>query len=438
VIVSLRARLLAGLLALTAAGMLIAGAVTYAEQRSFSYQRVDEQTRDAPFLLARELDAGDGDGGRAGGPDGPGGGDSGPLGPPAGTYGELRTPAGTRSVTLPVGSGITAKPDLPVDPPLDKLFTVSGDGGRYRALAQRDPRTGGTLIAAVPLREADQQLERLLVVEALVIAAVLLVLGIASWAVVRVTGQPVVGEEQVVEAGRLPVGAWLQTDPASRASVAIADIGRLDVDPGTRLQLLGTREGNHRVALQRGTVHALIWAPPGEFVVETEASTAIDLGCAYTLTVAPGGNGMIEVSMGWVGFEHGGREAFIPAGARCATRPGVGPGTPYYADIGEPMRQAIDQLDFAAMDPAERRRALGAVLADARPKDAMTLWHLLARVPAEDRDPVFDHLARLAPPPASVTREGIRAGNRAMRDAWWDTLGLGTSRWWRIWERSWR
>ena len=140
------------------------------------------------------------------------------------------------------------------------------------------------------------------------------------------TGQPVVGEEQVVEAGRLPVGAWLQTDPASRASVAIADIGRLDVDPGTRLQLLGTREGNHRVALQRGTVHALIWAPPGEFVVETEASTAIDLGCAYTLTVAPGGNGMIEVSMGWVGFEHGGREAFIPAGARCATRPGVGPG----------------------------------------------------------------------------------------------------------------
>ena len=259
-----------------------------------------------------------------------------------------------------------------------------------------------------------------------------------SWAVVRVTGQPVVGEEQVVEAGRLPVGAWLQTDPDSRASVAIADIGRLDVDPGTRLQLLGTREGNHRVALQRGTVHALIWAPPGEFVVETEASTAIDLGCAYTLTVAPGGNGMIEVSMGWVGFEHGGREAFIPAGARCATRPGVGPGTPYYADIGEPMRQAIDQLDFAALDPAARRRALGAILADARPKDAMTLWHLLARVPAEDRDPVFDHLARLVPPPASVTREGIRAGNRAMRDAWWDTLGLGTSSWWRIWERSWR
>src|SRR5206468_9440007 len=92
-----------------------------------------------------------------------------------------------------------------------------------------------------------------------------------SWAVVRVTGQPVIGRDRIAGTGRLPVGAWLQTDTASRASVAIADVGRLDVDPETRLQLLGTREGDHRVALQRGTVHALIWAPPGEFVVETQA-----------------------------------------------------------------------------------------------------------------------------------------------------------------------
>ena len=182
-IVSLRARLLAGLLALTAAGMLIAGGVTYAEQRSFLYQRVDEQTRDAPFVLGRALEGGDRDDGpRPGGPDG-----DGPLGPPAGTYGELRTGTGEpRSVTLPVGQGITAKPDLPERVPLGRLFTVSGKDGRYRVLAQRDPRTGGTLIAAVPLREADEQLDRLLIVEALVIGVVLLLLGLAGWAVVRI------------------------------------------------------------------------------------------------------------------------------------------------------------------------------------------------------------------------------------------------------------
>ena len=219
---SLRARLLAGLLALTAAGMLIAGGVTYAEQRSFAYQRVDDQTRDAPFVLGRALDDGDNDDGpRPGG--GPGGNDGGPLGPPAGTYGELRTASGTRSVTLPVGSGITAKPDLPRNLPMGRLITVSGDDGRYRVLAQRDPRTGGVLISAVPLREADQQLERLLVVEALVIAAVLLVLGIASWAVVRVGLLPL--DRMGHTAGRIAGG-----DLSHRVE---------DVDPRTEVGRLG-------------------------------------------------------------------------------------------------------------------------------------------------------------------------------------------------------
>ncbi len=122
--------------------MLLAGGVTYAEQRSFAYERVDDQTRDAPFLLgarAPATAAGDGDepGGARGGATG--GGD--PLGPPAGTYGELRTASGHDDRSrLPVGQEITAKPKLPENVPLDRLFTVGGDDGRYRVLAQRDPR----------------------------------------------------------------------------------------------------------------------------------------------------------------------------------------------------------------------------------------------------------------------------------------------------------
>jgi two-component system, OmpR family, sensor kinase len=222
VIVSLRARLLAGLLALTAAGMLIAGGVTYAEQRSFLYQRVDEQTRDAPFLLARQFGGDDRE--DASRPGGPPGGDGGPLGPPAGTYGELRTATGTKAVTLPVGQGITAKPDLPDKLPVGRLLTVSGDGGRYRVLAQHDPRTGGTLVAAVPLREADEQLDRLLAVEALVIGVVLLLLGLAGWAVVRIGLLPL--DRMGHTAGRIAGGDLSHrveaTDPRT-------EVGRLGV-----------------------------------------------------------------------------------------------------------------------------------------------------------------------------------------------------------------
>jgi two-component system, OmpR family, sensor kinase len=43
---SLRARLMAGLLVLAAAGLVTLGAVTYTEQRSFLYDRADQQAAD--------------------------------------------------------------------------------------------------------------------------------------------------------------------------------------------------------------------------------------------------------------------------------------------------------------------------------------------------------------------------------------------------------
>ena len=42
------------------------------------------------------------------------------------------------------------------------------------------------------------------------------------------------------------------------------------------------------------------------------------------------------------------------------------------------------------------------------------------------------------PPPVEVTREGILRGDRAMRDAWWDALGLGSADFWRDWTARWR
>ena len=53
---SLRARLIIGLVALAAAGLLIAGGVTYAEQRSFLYERVDEQLQAAGPVVSAALD----------------------------------------------------------------------------------------------------------------------------------------------------------------------------------------------------------------------------------------------------------------------------------------------------------------------------------------------------------------------------------------------
>jgi hypothetical protein len=258
----------------------------------------------------------------------------------------------------------------------------------------------------------------------------------ASWPVTRVAGHPVAGSTPVGDRSRLPLGAWLETDASSKAVLEVSTIGQLDVEPGTRLRLVETRQGAHRLAMAHGVVHAFIWAPPGQFVIDTPSSRAVDLGCAYTLDVRPDGGGTIEVTAGWVAFEHAGRESFIPAGARCATRTGVGPGTPYMLDAPAALVDALTVLDFAPQSDQARAAALARALGAARPDDALTLWHLLARVPEPDRDAVFDALARFVAPPPGVTREGIRRGDRGMRDAWWAALDLGDIEWWRTWKRG--
>jgi hypothetical protein len=163
----------------------------------------------------------------------------------------------------------------------------------------------------------------------------------------------------------------------------------------------------------------------------------VDLGCVYTLHVDDSGAGLVRTTMGWVGFKLNGHESFIPAGAVCATRPKTGPGTPYFEGASASFRDALAKFDFAATTPAERNSLLGILLLDARNADALTVWHLLARVSDADRPSVYDRLAVLAPPPPTVTREGILRLDRQMLDTWWNSLGFGDISLWRMYEHNW-
>jgi hypothetical protein len=256
-----------------------------------------------------------------------------------------------------------------------------------------------------------------------------------AWPVARLDGAPTVGERPIDSSGKLAVGQWLETDAASRARITVGEIGELVVEPGSRLRLLEAKR-QQRLHLALGTVTAYIVAPPRQFVVETPSARAVDLGCAYTLEVDPTGAALVTVLAGWVSFEHQGRESFIPAGARCATRPVSGPGTPYFTDASAEFKNALAMLDVST-DPSPRGARLATVLDEARPEDALTLWHLLARLEGAERGAVYARLEQLVPPPAGVTREGVLRGDHAMLDRWWNELGFGDMDFWRLWQRSW-
>jgi len=238
---------------------------------------------------------------------------------------------------------------------------------------------------------------------------------VVSWDVTRLAGTPKVGAAFVAQTAQINVGDWLETDAASRAIIRVGTIGYVEVDGGSRLQLLTARANEHRLSLVRGKMHASILAPPRLFFIETPAATAVDYGCAYTLEVDESGASLLQVTAGWVSLQAKGREVLAPAGASCFARPQQGPGTPFFADASERFRQALEQFDFANGGTA----ALTVVLDEARPRDSLSLFHLLQLVAKTEQARIYDRLVAFVPLPQGVTRADILEQKKAEKFAAW-------------------
>src|SRR5690348_15789911 len=170
---SLRARLLAGLVTLVLAGLLAADVATYGALQSFLCGRVNQQLRAAQLQSADYLVHGD-DG------HGPSAGIAAAL--PPGSFAEVLAADGTviRQQTFALGEGSTPRPVLPRPlPPATTgpaLMTVPGTGGvaRYQVLVASLAGPGsGVLVLAIPLTEVDSTLQQLVVLELSIGAAVL-------------------------------------------------------------------------------------------------------------------------------------------------------------------------------------------------------------------------------------------------------------------------
>jgi two-component system OmpR family sensor kinase len=253
---SLRARVLASVLALAAAGLLILAAVIYAEQRSFLQGRLDQEVRAAGPAVSQALDnagySSDTDdapaarvpAGEPNAASGPprNGGDPGRGRPnlnlPPGTYGQRRSASGTvlGHVLISFGQAAPPTPIIPAHVSVGELFTVrsSGSSGlHYRAYVSHDPHGSGLTIVAVPLHDVDQTLSRLLLVEGLVIVGVLLALGVTAFFVVKLGLRPL--DRIAVTAGEIAAGQLdRRVSPAGKRT----EIGRLGLALNAMLERL--------------------------------------------------------------------------------------------------------------------------------------------------------------------------------------------------------
>jgi hypothetical protein len=254
----------------------------------------------------------------------------------------------------------------------------------------------------------------------------------SPWSVSDLKGSVQVGRGTAKDQARLYVGQTVRTGNMSQATLEAEDFGEVELKADSEMRIVENGSHAQRMDLKRGHIHALIWAPPRQFVVDTPSSKAIDLGCQYDLTVDESGDGFLTVETGWVAFQFQGKEAFIPAGAACRTSVRRGPGIPFFESGGKDFRDTLQRYESTG-----DHTLLTSLLASARPEDGLTLWHLLTRVPEPDRASVFDRYAILVKLPPTVSRARALAGDRETLDLCWNALNLDSAEWWREWKRDW-
>lgn len=235
------------------------------------------------------------------------------------------------------------------------------------------------------------------------------------------------------QASALSQDGTLETGADAMTRLRAAGIGEVAVGAGSRVRLLETRTGFHRMQLEQGSLWARVWAPPGQFGVGVAGADVIDLGCEFLLKVDADGSGRLSVLSGWVQVDNLRREVLVPQGTQVRVNGDGAAGTPHAFGASDAFVDALDAIDArngaVAPDGEEVRRLLAA----SQVRDAISLLVLLRDYPQLAEGPMFDRLAVLLPTPVA-TRDHWRADRMAVLNAWWDALPYPrVKRWWTQW-----
>lgn len=218
---TLRLRLVLGIVALVTVGLSLFGLVTYQLYARSQYDRFDDQLRSASPILngqlvrAASIDTGGGavgspgsgstahpgtsiagetsasTGGPAPIPGGPPPGFGTPL--PLAAFAELRDADGqvVQTILPSAGSGQPVLPSpLPAAPALFTAASTDGSGDWRVSITPSDRPRGYIVVAAVPLTEVSASLNRLVLIEGAAALGLLTIIAVGSWLILRAGLRP--------------------------------------------------------------------------------------------------------------------------------------------------------------------------------------------------------------------------------------------------------
>ena len=330
----------------------------------------------------------------------------------------------------------------PADPEIARLESVLAP---YGLRAERGVRTSSVAPRAQATHVRRRPRWRIALASAAAVA--MIAVGIGNWYQHRLqwpAGQPwqlsaVNGQARIdgrAAAGvdSLAPGSVLETGKGGSASMRAARIGQVVLGENSRFKLVETRSGRHRLQLERGSLWARVWAPPGALGVSMPTAEILDLGCEFVLKTDAAGFGELTVRSGWVQIDNWHWEILVPQNARVELRGKQMPGTPYDLGASAAFVAALREIDAQGRAATADGDAVRRLVAASRRQDAITLVSLLRQYPQLGEGPLFDRTAEIMPADARVTREALRTQGAHALNPWWSSLPYPRmKRWWMQW-----
>lgn len=232
-------------------------------------------------------------------------------------------------------------------------------------------------------------------------------------------------------------GHWIETNTRDSLDIDVARIGRIVLSPESKLQLVETRGGKHRVRLESGHLRARIWAPPGSFVVDSGNAEVVDVGCDFDVWKRLDGSGRVFVRSGWVEYRVAARDVLLPSGYELrydAQRP-YAPLRPNAAPEFVVAANALARLGAGDIASVQVQALAERASASATDADAYTLLYLLSDSPRLAATPLYPRLARALRVPADepMHRTAWIAGDKKAVERWWDHYPSQPKHWWSNW-----
>ncbi len=223
------------------------------------------------------------------------------------------------------------------------------------------------------------------------------------WKVTSLTGTPYISDEAMAKLDSIRDGEYIITNDTSRAELLIADIGKVIVEPNTKLMIVKGEDGKNRLSVIYGTIDADMKKVEDPVPVDLPSAVAMDDGGSYKLTVDGSGDGLFYVRSGQVEVVSGSKQSVVPAGNLVMTKKDKGVGTPFSENSSSVFKKALYNFDFGNCDVS----CVNTILNSADKNDAVSLVNLIQNVDNQYKDEVYTKVASFVPPPRQIPRDSI-------------------------------